>query len=251
MALFDVRKGDKPLLFADIPHLSDAVATKQLNDITWEVVHCGSWDTRYSKFHLVLDDNPRFIYLGMTFTSIRNRIRRLLKKKKVEKDFCHGVAYDHNGTLCLSFSTGKDPRIQVGKKILRLPPPWGPKDVCTDPATGMLYAVAVDEVPKLVAYDHTATSVWKYHEDKNEWEMIAQFEQVHTDACQIYNGRLWMVDQLNNRVIGVDILKQKEPVMIHDKYLSFPHGLSINANGLIAVTNYGNSSIIFSDLNTI
>lgn len=235
MALFDLREGDAPVAIASIPHLSDDIAAKNLEDGTWEIAVSGCWDCAYSIHRLSTQGTPEFRLVEIA--------------PPANRTFCHGVAYDATGKLWLAFHTGEDPRIEAEGLVWRLPPPWGARDVCFDADSGRAYAVAVSKNPTLTAYRQTATSIWRYDPAPDTWSVIDVIDNVHSDACRIYAGRIWLPDQASDRVIGVDLSAKTPPVVIQDKSLDFPHGLDISETGLLAIANYGNSSIALFDLN--
>ncbi|HMM58240.1 MAG TPA: hypothetical protein PKD77_11730 [Rudaea sp.] len=235
MALFDLREGDAPIVIAPVPHLSDDIAARDLGDGTWEIAASGCWDCAYSIHRLSTQGTPGF--------------RPVEVKPSANRTFSHGIAYDTSGKLWLAFHTGEDPRIETRGRVWRLPPPWGARDVCFDANSGHAYAVAVSKNPTLTAYQQVATSIWHYDPAPDSWNMIDVIDNVHSDACQIYAGRIWLPDQVGDRVLGVDLSGRSPPVVIQDKSLDFPHGLGISDNGSLAIANYGNSSIALFNLN--
>ncbi len=228
IALFDLRAGDKPIAMAPIPHLTDDIAVKPLSDNQWEIAVSGCWDCTYSIFKLTLGETPQ-LQIDST-------------KYHLDRSFCHGVAYDSIGQLWLAIHTGENPRIEVSESSWKLPEPWGARDICIDESSNQAYAVAVSNNPQLSSYKHAATSIWKLDSRSQTWNQIGMIKSMHADACQIYKDRIWIPDQLNDRVLGVDI---------HQNDFDFPHGLGISPKGMLAVTNYGASSITLVDLRDI
>lgn len=235
IALFDIRAGAKPLAITSIPHLSDDIAARRLDENTWEVAVSGCWDKAYSTYLLAIH-GPE-----VTFALKETR-------QHPDRSFCHGVYYDGEGRLCLAFHTGKNPRIEMANRTWTLPQPWGPRDLCHDSNDGIYYAVAVSKNPQLVAYEQTSTSVWSLKANADQWDLVTVIDDMHSDACQIYQGRLWLPDQKGDRVLGVCLKKEKPPLVIKGKCFDFPHGLAISEKGMLAVTNYGNSSITLVDI---
>ena len=236
LALFDLRIGGEPVAKIEIPHLTDDVAAKLVGDDCWEVGVTGCWDASYSLFHLDAK-KPQFSLVRTCPASGRN--------------FCHGSAYDAFGNLCLAFSTGQTPRIQIAEKLFQLPPPWGPRGTCYDAERGIYYAVAVSNDPKRQSYKETSTSIWSYRPADGKWVGLIKLDDVHSDACDVYKDRLWISDQKGDRVIGVCLKRQHPPINIRSGQFSFPHGLAISKNGLLAVTNYGSSSVTFLDISAL
>jgi hypothetical protein len=66
---------------------------------------------------------------------------------------------------------------------------------------------------------------------------------MHSDSGAVFEGRLWLPDQMNDHVIALDLTSYNIVEVLEDNTLDFPHGLHISPNGQIAVTNYGNSSV--------
>jgi hypothetical protein len=237
IGLFDLREKSGPLKVFEIPHLADDIASKPIEANRWEVAVSGCWDA-----------------ISSTFDFDLNATAKLLTKSRrahSERTFSHGVRYDHNGNLCVALHTGMDPRIELSERIYRLPEPWGARCVCFDRQNNSYLGIAVCANPSLNKYDRTATSVWLLEDFSTNWKMIFSIDGVHSDACEVYKNRLWLPDQRNDKVIGLCLENKKKPIILASEFLDFPHGLSISRTGMMAVTNYGNSSIVLFDLNEI
>ena len=239
LAYFDLRAGDEPVAMIDLPCQTDDIAVKQLTDVDFEIAVSGCWNCAYVQMRLSLHEGapPEFIETQVV--------------KFDERTFCHGVEYAPDGRLWLAFSTGENPRIQVDELFWHLPEPWGARDICFNHATGEVYALAVSSNPKLQAYGEVETSVWQLSKDKNDWRLIWKMGHVHADACRIRKDTIWFTDQLNDRIIGVDLTGRKQAQAIESKNLDFPHGLCISSKGMMAVTNYGDSSVALFDISNI
>jgi hypothetical protein len=235
VALFDLRRGAQPITIAAVPHLSDDVAARQLAPNRWEVSVSGCWDAVYSTFELTIGEVPQF--------------KLLYTRPAEDRTFCHGIAYDKQGRIWLAFNTGANPRIEIDRvRSWRLPVPWGPRDVCFDDISGRAYAVATSNNPKLTAYEKTKLGVWMLDESLDEWKSLAILDNAHADACQIYDGRLWVNDQFGDRVLGIDVLKKSSPIAISCELFSFPHGVATSPTGTLSVTNYGTSTVTLLNL---
>jgi hypothetical protein len=70
---------------------------------------------------------------------------------------------------------------------------------------------------------------------------------LHSDSCQHFQGKIWVPDQLGNRIFGINLDSVKH-IIIKGTDIDFPHGISISELGVLAVTNYGDSSIVLIDL---
>jgi hypothetical protein len=234
VALFDLRQGKTPIATASIPHLTDQIAAKKINEKTYEVAVSGCWDADYSLFNLTIGDKAEF--------------NLVVTKMNESKSFCHGISYDPSGNLCLTFSTGEDPRIEIGSKIYRLPKPWGARFIDFDSETNTYYVVAVSHNPQLISYDEVATTLWSYNYESDDFNVIGKINNVHSDACKIYKGKVWFSDQRGDRVLAIDINKKLPPIKIEGNGFDFPHGLDISSEGVLAVVNYGSSSITLIDI---
>jgi hypothetical protein len=238
IALFDTRSGKEPVATVPIPHLTDHIAAKQLSTATWEVAVSGCWDAIYSSYQLVISDSEVNFQLTST-------------KKHHDKTFCHGISYDANGNLCLALHTGENPRIEIANKIWKLPAPWGARDVCEDVSDGTYYAVAVSKNPSLAAYGQTSTSIWSKTVNSDHWRRIKTIDDMHSDSCQVYQSRLWLPDQKGDRILGVPLDQNKTPLAIKGSCFDFPHGLAISKKGILAITNYGASNIVLTDISEL
>ena len=237
VALFDLRGGEAPIASADLTCLTDDIAAKRIDEHTWEVAMSGCWERDCLLYRLIVDEQPRFELIA--------------ERPKKDKTFSHGVAYDLSGQLCLAFSVGDQPRIEIGDRAVLLPKPWGARNVCVDRESGVLYAVAVSNTPKRSAYRVTATSLWRSSDSGKAWECLGVIADVHSDACQVHAGKIWFGDQVENRILGFDLLHKAVDFIIRGGAIDFPHGLSISAAGTLAVTNYGSSTITMLDLVTL
>lgn len=234
LALFDLRRGNAPVVVVPVPHLTDDIAARRTSEGVHEIAVSGCWDAACSLYRL--EDGEK-----TTITLLETRPNR-------DRTFCHGVAYDGDGRLCLTFHTGVDPRIEIGGTTSRLPAPWGARDLCFDEASGRHYVVAVARNPQRTAYERTATSLWSRHPGADEWRRIATIDDVHSDACEVRHGRLWMPDQKGDRVLGICLEGGRAPLVLRGDCFDFPHGLGISPSGVLAVTNYGASSVALLDL---
>jgi len=104
--------------------------------------------------------------------------------------------------------------------------------------------------PKKQSYAEVAVSIWTLNPDKDDWVPCARLERTHTDCGAIYKGRLWLNDQHGDRVLGLDLSRREKPILLQGEF-SFPHGVAISPAGILAVTNYGSSSISFIDLSSV
>jgi hypothetical protein len=237
IAAYDIRSAEKPLILKKIKHLSDDIAAYQLDEKTWEIIVSGCWEVSYTKYLLSLSPTPE--------------IKLFEVRHSMDKTFCHGVDYDDAGNHILSYHTGLNPRIEYLRKSWKLPKPWGARDTCFDPITKELFALSVSTVPKLTTYNETKCSIWKFNNASDTWELFLLIGNMHADALCIYGDRIWLNDQYSDQVAGYCLKKTKNTVYIKSKLLSFPHGISVSNKGVLAITNYGNSSIVMVDISEI
>jgi hypothetical protein len=237
IALFALNSPEKPLLIKKIKHLSDDIASYQINENTWELIVSGCWELSYTKYTLTLSKD--------------HQIKLLEVRYHRDKTFCHGVDYDIHGDPFFSYSTGQNPRIEFKHSQWKLPGTWGPRDTCFSSETGNLYAIAVSEDPKRKSYNTTASSIWQFNKLQSKWLLFQEIKDTHTDACCIYKNRIWLGDQKSDRVLGFCLDKKQEAVILKSKLFNFPHGLAISKQGIMAVTNYGNTSITLIDISEI
>lgn len=240
MAIFDVSKQDNSALVhtEHLPHLTDAIAVRNRAPDKWEVAVSGCWAATCSLFYLDISDGiPNF----SAPTTLHHKSR----------DFSHGVGYGASARLCTTVSTGKAPRIVIGADVYTLPKPWGARDICYDPVTRCYFAVAVSANPKRSAYDGVKTSIWLFKEVQRTWNLLTLIDDVHSDACDTYSGCVWISDQHNDQVLGICMETGALEYAIKGSELDFPHGLAVGRNGMMAVTNYGNSSLALFDVSKI
>lgn len=233
IALFDLRSDSNPILTVDSKHRTDDIAVKKLDSNLYEVVVSGCWDAAYSIFHLIDTSEPRIEFVET--------------KKNKDRSFSHGISYNQLGQICLTYSTGKSPRIIIGNKTWVLPPPWGSRFVTFCNTDESYYSVCVSETPKLNSYEKVNTLILQLSPQSNKWIVRMTLPGVHSDSCQFFNGRLWLTDQNGDQVIAIDFSNQKK-IHLKGQFFNFPHGLSISNKGILAVTNYGNSSISLLDI---
>ena len=233
LAVFSKDHLDGPVWSGPIDHVSDDIAAKQITPSTWEIAVSGCWDCIYSRYHL-------------RETDAGFEIDTLDRLAHGSKDFCHGVAYDASGGLCYSIHTGKRPRFGIGRDSYKLPAPWGVRDLCHDPVRHRYLAVAVSANPRRTAYSGVQTSLWTLDEGDSKWACMAAYNNVHSDALDVWNGHVWIPDQVGNRLLALNADTGAVDAIFDGDALDFPHGLGISAEGVIAVTNYGSSSIILA-----
>jgi hypothetical protein len=90
-------------------------------------------------------------------------------------------------------------------------------------------------------------SLVKFNIKENKFIRIkdCDYEAAHFDNIINYKGVLYITDQYNNKVLMLNAqsLETKGELVDYD----FPHGIDVNYD-MIAVTNYGNNSIVIKPL---
>lgn len=236
IALFDTRDLSDYLAITTCGHLTDDIAAKKLDKNLWEIVVSGCWDNISSIYRLTIEPEIKF--------------ELITTNSHTERTYCHGVSFTNDGTLCLAFHTGEIPRIVIGNKAWLLPSPWGARNICHDKSADKYYVVAVSANPQLSAYKKTSTTIWMYDIKSDVWKIIMTLPNVHADACQVFEDRIWLPDQNGDQVLGLCLSKKRPVIAIKGRCFDFPHGLGISNFGILAVTNYGDSSITLIDINS-
>ncbi len=237
VALFDLRAPRNPVAAAELPNLTDNVDVRPVSPGLWEVVTSDCWRGAFTKLLLTDAGQPSFELLETVW--------------KNDRTFCHGANYGPDGRLWLAMNVGRRPRIECyGERSWALPAPWGARGICFDPLSGRPYALANSSNPKKQSYSEVDVSIWTLSPDKDDWVPCARLEHTHADCGAIYKGRLWLNDQHGDRVLGLDLSRREKPILLQGDF-SFPHGVAISPAGILAVTNYGSSSITFIDLSSV
>lgn len=237
MAVFDLMDPRDPLWKGEILHPTDDIAARRTGPQAWEIAVSGCWACILSRFKLERS-------AGFELTE-----QEVLAHNG--KDFCHGVAYDADGKLCYSIHTGKDPRFSIAGQIHRLPAPWGVRDICHDPARKRYLAVAVSANPRKKAYGSVKTTLWACPEGGTDWACLGLYVNVHSDALVVWKDRIWIPDQVGDRLLAVDALDGEIRLICDGDAFDFPHGLGISETGKIALTNYGSSSVVVVDADQV
>ena len=237
MAVFELDRFEQPVWVTEIPHLTDDIAAKRVDDSTWEVAVSGCFDNIYTRCEVQKDASSNDPY--------KARILDVLEH--TQRDFSHGVAYDHKGQLCYGIHFGSDPRLAIGAETYRLPVPWGVRDVCYDRFQNRYIAVAVSSNPQRKSYGGVKTGLWVFSESDPKWKCLGIYDNIHSDAVDVWQECIWIPDQVGNQLIAIDAKTGAMRGIYDGQCLDFPHGLGISTNGKIAVTNYGSSSVAILD----
>jgi hypothetical protein len=237
LGVFDTDHFDAPVWVAEIGHPSDDIAAKPLQTGVWEIAVSGCWERIFSRFTLTRTAEGSS---GWAMAPLDTKISET-------RDFCHGVAYDKTGQLCWSIHTGKMPRFAIGEEVHTLPEPWGVRDVCEDPVRRRYLAIAVSANPRRSAYDNVVTTIWTHSDPGAGWQCLSALPGVHSDSLDVWGRHIWIPDQLNDRLLAIDAVSGEIAAIFSGNCLDFPHGLGISPEGLLAVTNYGSSSVAVFD----
>jgi len=237
IAIFKMNDLSQPIWKSKLDFLTDDIAAKRIDEVTWEICVSGCWANIYGRYQITKPAADLEKYQGKLLQTLKHD----------QKDFCHGVAYDDDGQLCYSIHTGKKPRLNIGGLTYRLPAPWGVRDLCYDSARERYIAVAVSANPRRAAYGGVKTTLWTLENDSINWECLGLYDNVHSDALDVWRNQIWIPDQVNNRLIAVDAKSGCITQIYTGDSLNFPHGLGISPTGTIAITNYGTSSVAIVD----
>lgn len=237
VGVFDTGHFAGPVWVGEVGHLTDDIAARPTGHGSWEVAVSGCWECIFSKFKLERTVGAEPEWALTPLDGLRSPA----------KDFCHGVAYDGQGRLCWSIHTGTTPRFAIGDAVHSLPAPWGVRDICHDRKAGRYLAIAVSKSPKQAAYDDVMTTIWSYSDPAKGWKCLTTLVGVHSDALDVWGGQIWIPDQLGDRLLAIDAANGQITAIFSGDCLDFPHGLGISEDGLIAVTNYGSSSVVLLD----
>jgi hypothetical protein len=241
IGVFELDHPGAPVWVGEVAHLTDDIAAKPLEAGTWEVAVSGCWECIFSRFTLKRSaESSR----GWTLSLIE-------RKQSATEDFCHGVAYDGSGQLCWSIHTGASPRFAVGEATFRLPAPWGVRDLCEDRARRRHLAMAVSANPRRSAYDGVVTTIWYQDDAALGWQCLCALPGVHADAIDVWGPHIWIPDQLGDRLLAIDAVSGEVAAICRGNALDFPHGLGISQDGVLAVTNYGSSSVALFDADAL
>ncbi len=233
MAVFDAKDAREPVWKGEIGNLTDDIAARRIDGRTWDIAVSGCWSNILTRYRLTRSE--------------AFELQELDVLPHTARDFCHGVAYDAKGELCYSIHTGKDPRLFIAGKVHRLPYPWGVRDLCHDATRKRYLAVAVSTNPRKKAYGSVKTSLWSCPEGGTDWTCLGAYDNVHSDALDVWSDHIWMPDQVGNRLLAIDARTGDLCLIGAGDGLDFPHGLGISPGGKIAVTNYGSSSVVVVD----
>jgi len=236
MAIFDLKDPSMPVWTGALDYPTDDIAAKRIDATTWEVCVSGCWSAVYGRYQIRRSATDMHAYEARLLETLAH----------AQRDFCHGVDYDDEN-LCYSIHTGKRPRVTIGVKTYKLPFPWGVRDMCFDRKRNRHILVAVSANPKKTAYGNVVTSLWTLSKGATKWECLSCFNNFHSDALDVCGDHIWLPDQLNDHLVAVDAETGKAVKRYSGDSLSFPHGLGISPDGMIAVTNYGTSSVTIVD----
>ncbi len=241
VGVFDTHHISIPVWTGSLDHLVDDIAAKRTSPTTFELAVSGCWENIHSRYELHMNDGD----------DVSFQMTHVHTEANPTRDFAHGVAYDRNGELWSALHTGQDPRVITGDKTYRIPAPWGVRDCCDDPVRQRALAIAVSANPKAEAYDGVATTIWAQRYGSGRWECIGRYDNIHADCLDVTATHIWIPDQLNDRLIGIDAATSEIQRIYRGSCFDFPHGLHVSSDNKLAVSNYGSSSIAIIDLDRL
>jgi hypothetical protein len=168
--------------------------------------------------------------------------------------YVHGVRFYNDRVLVLTACSGPMGvhffDVDSGAHLLGIKIARKCQDVVFLSPTRML-VLAVTGHPKFVSFPIYDSEIWVVDFDlktgKHEIRGGRRFSKTHYDAGVIHEGTLFITDQYNNRLQMID-LETLEKVGSFAGY-DFPHGIDARG-GLMAVTNYGTSTLTIDRLPT-
>jgi hypothetical protein len=173
--------------------------------------------------------------------------------------FCHGVCFVPTApdTLCLTMTQGNCNVYFVSMTTSEVlyqfgDNDWKPHDACfvDDHRMIVVYLKGSPRKRMRAPYEAKAALIsidvpGKSHQVLNELEL----GEAHVDCCRVAHGRLYLNNQTRDavtvcRLEGAEIAFEREI-----PGFDFPHGLDVlSASQLLAVTNYGNNTVVLSRL---
>ena len=144
--------------------------------------------------------------------------------------------------------------IKTDAVVSKLEMPFHIKDVCFIDKTTMLAAFATKSPSKVINSTYASGLLYLSFDLQNS--SFSVLDRLFLRPCAFdalcfdkVKGRFYVTDQVGDRVIIVEIKKAKISVIGEYIGFDFPHGIDLIKNTL-AITNYGDSSIIFIDTNS-
>jgi len=168
------------------------------------------------------------------------------------KGYVHGVRFYNDRVLALTACSGPMGvhffDVESGAHLLAIKIARKCQDIIFLSPTRML-VLAVTGHPQFASFPIYDSEIWVVDFDlktgKHEIRGGRRYNKTHYDAGAIHEGTLFITDQYNNRLQMID-LDTLEKVGSFSGY-DFPHGIDIR-NGLLAVTNYGTSTLTIDKL---
>jgi hypothetical protein len=161
--------------------------------------------------------------------------------------FMHGVKFFRPGIIAVSVSTRTTGvhffGLDACELLLHIPTDLKTQDVCflSDSRMAVLF---VQSTPKSRAEEmyNAEIHVVDFSLEDRTFDVVRRvvYENVHIDCCVAHEGRLFINEQFNGRVIVLDA-ETLAPVGEIDGY-DFPHGLDIGF-ATLAVSNYGRNGV--------
>lgn len=159
---------------------------------------------------------------------------------------CHGVRFVPGTRQYMVAYCGKNNRhvvtidIDSGRQLKEFSCDQRPQDVCWLGEWTLVPARTGHLDSKGPSRKRMRATVYLYREDKlmDTWQ-----GRGHLDAAVAWNGRAYMTNQYTDCVDVFSIRKGRIRLDESIRGFSFPHGLDIRADGLMATTNYGDNTV--------
>lgn len=166
--------------------------------------------------------------------------------------FVHGVRFHSDRVLALTACSG--PKgvhffdVESGAHLLGIKIDRKCQDIVFLSPNRML-VLAVTGHPRFTAFPIYDSEIWVVDFDlktgTSEIRGGRRYHKAHYDAGVIHEGTLLITDQYNNRIQMIDIDSLERVGVLNG--FTFPHGIDIR-NGVMAVTNYGASTLTVDQL---
>jgi hypothetical protein len=175
--------------------------------------------------------------------------------------FCHGARFvpEAPGIVCLTCVRGDRNVYFISTSTAEIVyqfghEQWRPHDVSFLDARRMVVVYERGKPTKRSSERYGAKAVLisfdlvnRVHELHGEIE----FPEAHMDCCQVCGDRLYITNQMRDTVVVCRLAGDRIAFEREIPGFSFPHGLDLlPASDLLAVTNYGNNTVMLTELRT-
>lgn len=129
---------------------------------------------------------------------------------------------------------------------------WKPKDICFISPRRMLVVYAKGSATREASHSEQSKISYLSLDLENKTHAVLDeivLEKAHLDCCQRLGDKVYVSDQLGNRVIVCRVTGEKLVLEPEITGFDFPHGVDVlPGTNLMAVTNYGNNTIVLDEI---